>query len=124
MWLLNNIHCLRGQAETLCKRKKEHEPFPTVSYESGSLDTLMNIVDYNGGLTIVPEMTAMGLPEEKQGNLRKIKGDTSVREISLIVSRSFVRQKMAKAIIDMVKKSVPQSMQNPELSRHIIQVNY
>ena len=124
VWLLNNIHCLRGQAETLCKRKKEHEPFPTVSYESGSLDTLMNIVDYNGGLTIVPEMTAMGLPEEKQGNLRKIKGDTSVREISLIVSRSFVRQKMAKAIIDMVKKSVPQSMQNPELSRHIIQVNY
>lgn len=124
VWLLNNIHCLRGQAETLCKKKRENEPSPTVSYESGSLDTLMNIVDYNGGLTIIPEMTAMGLPEEKQGNLRKIKGDTSVREISLIVSRSFVRQKMAEAIVNMVKKSVPQSMQNPELSRHTIKVNF
>ena len=42
VWLLNNIHCLRGQAETLCKKKRENEPSPTVSYESGSLDTLMN----------------------------------------------------------------------------------
>ena len=123
VWLLNNIHCLRGQAETLCKEKRENEPSPTVSYESGSLDTLMNIVDYNGGLTIIPEMTAMGLPEEKQGNLRKIKGDTSVREISLIVSRDFVRRKMAEAIVNMVKKSVPLSMQNPELSRHTIKVD-
>lgn len=68
-------------------------------------------------------MTAMGLPEEKQGNLRKIKGDTSVREISLIVSRDFVRRKMAEAIVNMVKKSVPLSMQNPELSRHTIKVD-
>lgn len=124
IWLLNNIHCLRGQTESLCKRKQEDKHHKGVSYEAGSIDTLINIVDYNGGLTIVPEMTAMGLPEEKQNNLRKIKGDVSVREISLIVSRNFVRQKMADAIVTMIKKTVPESMQNPELSKHVVNVQY
>jgi LysR family hydrogen peroxide-inducible transcriptional activator len=124
IWLLDNIHCLRGQVESLCKRKKESSQHRTANYESGSLDTLINIVDYNGGLTVIPEMTAMGLSEEKQNNLRKIKGDVSVREISLVVSCNFVRQKMAGAIVEMIKKTVPKSMQNPELSKYVVDVHY
>ncbi|MDR0394536.1 MAG: hydrogen peroxide-inducible genes activator [Tannerella sp.] len=124
VWLLNDIHCLRGQVEVLCKRKKENDREQTAHYESGSLDTLINIVDYNGGLTIIPEMTAMGLPEEKQNNLRKIKGDISVREISLVVSRDFVRQKMANAIVDMIRKSVPKSMLDHELKKFVVDVHY
>jgi LysR family hydrogen peroxide-inducible transcriptional activator len=124
IWLLDNVHCLRRQVESLCKRKKEDSHRRTVNYESGSLDTLVNIVDYNGGLTIIPEMMAMGLPEEKQNNLRKIKGDVSVREISLVVSRDFVRQKMVEAITEMIRRSVPKSMQNPGLSQFVIDVSY
>ncbi|MDR1380740.1 MAG: hydrogen peroxide-inducible genes activator [Tannerella sp.] len=124
LWLLNNVHCLRGQVETLCKRKKETGQRRTVNYESGTLDTLINIVDYNGGFTIIPEMTAMGLPEEKQNNLRRIKGDVSVREISLVVSNNFVRQKMAGLITEMIRESVPKSMQDPALSRYAIDVQY
>lgn len=124
VWLLNEIHCLRGQVESLCKKKKEDSRRTTTNYESGSLDTLINIVDYNGGLTIIPEMTAMGLPEEKQNNLRKIKGDVSVREISLVISRDFVRQKMAGAIVELIKGTVPRSMLNPEFKKHVIDVQY
>ncbi|MDR0699258.1 MAG: hydrogen peroxide-inducible genes activator [Tannerella sp.] len=124
LWLLDNIHCLRGQVESLCKRKRESDRQRTVNYESGSLDTLINIVDYNGGFTIIPEMTAMGLPEEKQNNLRKIKGDVSVREISLVVSCNFVRQKMAGTITEMIKKTTPKSMQDPALVKYAIDVMY
>lgn len=124
IWLLDNVHCLRGQVESLCKRKKENGRRRTINYESGSLDTLINIVDYNGGLTIIPEMTAMSLPEEKQNNLRKIKGDVSVREISLVVSCNFVRQKMAGAITELIKKSVPKSMQDPALGKYVVDVQY
>ena len=124
LWLLENVHCFRGQALNLCKRKQEGLECRTAKYESGSLDTLISIVDYNGGLTIIPEMTAMGLPEEKQSNLRNIKGNTSVREVSLIVSKDFVRRNVANAIVGMVKKSVPKSMQNPELKKFTVGVNY
>jgi LysR family hydrogen peroxide-inducible transcriptional activator len=124
VWLLNIFHCLRGQVDSLCKIKKENDRSRTANYEAGSLETLINIVDYNGGLTIIPEMTAMGLPEEKQNNLRKIKGDLSVREISLVVSRDFVRQKMANVIVGIVRESVPKSMLDPELKKYAVDVPY
>ena len=124
LWLLENIHCLRGQALNLCQRRQEGLECRTAKYESGSLDTLISIVDYNGGLTIIPEMTAMGLPEEKQSNLRNIKGNTSVREVSLVVNKNFVRHNVANAIIEMIKKSVPKSMQDPELKKFTIGVDY
>ena len=122
LWLLKDIHCLRGQALNLCQRRQEGLECRTVKYESGSLDTLISIVDYNGGLTIIPEMTAMGLPEEKQSNLRNIKGNTTVREVSLLVSKEFVRHNVANAIVDMIKRSVPKSMQDPELKKYTIGV--
>lgn len=126
VWLLENIHCLRGQIVKLCQMKREQDKEKTtkIKYESGSIDTLINIVDYNGGLTVIPEMTAMGLPEEKQGNLRRLKGDMAVREVSLIVSQDFVRQKMANSIVDMIKKSVPKSMQDTNLKQYIVDVSY
>ncbi|MDR0572563.1 MAG: hydrogen peroxide-inducible genes activator [Tannerella sp.] len=120
IWLLENIHCLRGQALNLCERKQEGGATQAVRYESGSLDTLISIVDHNGGLTIIPEMSAMGLPEEKQGNLRKIKGNVSVREVSLVVNKDFVRQNVANAIVDMIRKSVPKSMQDPDLKKNVV----
>ena len=122
LWLLENIHCFRGQALNLCKKRGKGDCLQNAKYESGSLDTLISIVDYNGGLTIIPEMTAMGLSEEKQGNLRNIKGNTSVREVSLVVSKDFVRHNIANAIVDMIKKSVPKSMQDPELKKFTVDV--
>ena len=124
LWLLENIHCLRGQALNLCQRRQEGIGCRTAKYESGSLDTLISIVDCNGGLTIIPEMAAMGLSEEKQSNLRNIKGNTSVREISLIVSKDFVRRNVANAIVDMIKKSVPKSMQDSGLKEYTVGVSY
>lgn len=124
IWLLDNIHCLRGQTLKLCQMKKEKINKSKIKYESGSLDTLINIVDYNGGLTVIPEMTAMGLPEEKQGNLRRLKGDATVREVSLIVSQDFVRQKMANSIVDMIKGSVPKAMQDMSLKQYTVDASY
>ena len=121
VWLLENIHCLRGQVERLChmKRSALSENF-RVKYEAGSLDTLINIVDYNDGVTILPEMAAMGLSEEKQENLRVFKNMTAVREVSLFVSKDYVRRKMLNAVIDIVKTSVPKAMQDVALKEFVV----
>ncbi|MDR1738017.1 MAG: hydrogen peroxide-inducible genes activator [Candidatus Symbiothrix sp.] len=122
VWLLENEHCLRGQIERLCqmKRKAAVGENPSVKYESGSIDTLIHIVDYNRGITIIPEMHAMGLDEEKQENLRPFKNMTAVREVSVVVSKDFVRKTLLQHVIAMVKKSVPKSMQNPELKQFVV----
>ncbi|MDR1407460.1 MAG: hydrogen peroxide-inducible genes activator [Tannerella sp.] len=121
VWLLENVHCLRGQIERLCRMKKTAETGrATVKYEAGSIDTLMHIVDYNRGITIIPELHAMGLSEDRQENLRALKNTTAVREVSLIVSRDYVRKSMLRAVLELIRNAVPKSMQNPALKDFVV----
>lgn len=123
VWLLDEIHCMRGQVLNLCKRKKEIGDHQVVQYESGSLDTLISIVDYNGGLTVIPEMMAMGLSEDRQENLRNIKGQIGVREVSLVIHRDFVKQKMLNAMKEIIQIAVPKSMQDFSLKEHMVELD-
>jgi LysR family hydrogen peroxide-inducible transcriptional activator len=123
VWLLENEHCLRGQIERLCKLKRNSQltnPKHTIRYESGSIDTLINVVDYNPGITIIPEMHAMGLNEEKQGNLREFKNLTAVREVSLVVSKEYVRRTLLNTVLEIIRNSAPKSMQDPGLKAFVI----
>jgi LysR family hydrogen peroxide-inducible transcriptional activator len=120
VWLLENEHCLRGQIERLCKLKRNTAGDSFIKYESGSIDTLIHVVDYNPGMTIIPEMHAMGLSEEKQENLRPFKNLTAVREVSLVVSADYVRRTLLNIILEIIKSSVPKSMQDPRLKAHVV----
>jgi LysR family hydrogen peroxide-inducible transcriptional activator len=121
IWLLENEHCLRGQIERLCQLKKKFPDGPSsVKYESGSIDTLIRVVDYNPGITIIPEMYAMGLSEEKQDNLRAFKNTTAVREVSLVVSKDYIRKTLLNVILEMIKGVVPKSMQDSKLKEYVV----
>jgi LysR family hydrogen peroxide-inducible transcriptional activator len=121
VWLLENEHCLRGQIERLCQLKRKSLLGNTsIKYESGSIDTLINVVDYNPGITIIPEMHAMGLSEEKQENLRPFKNTTAVREVSLVVSIDYVRKNLLNAMLKIIKESVPKSMQDPKWKKFVV----
>ncbi|MDR2868304.1 MAG: hydrogen peroxide-inducible genes activator [Bacteroidales bacterium] len=121
MWLLENEHCLRGQIERLCSRKSQMKgESGAIKYESGNIETLIHVVDYNGGMTILPEMHAMGLNEEQQENLRPFKETTAVREVSLICSIDYVRTTMLQSIMELVKNAVPKSMQDPDLKQFVV----
>ncbi|GHT75512.1 transcriptional regulator [Bacteroidia bacterium] len=121
LWLLENEHCLRGQIERLClMKKKSLAGNASVKYESGSIDTLIHVVDYNPGMTIIPEMHAMGLSEDKQENLRVFKNLTAVREVCVVVSKEYVRKTLLNSILEIVKSSVPKSMLDPKLKAFVV----
>jgi LysR family hydrogen peroxide-inducible transcriptional activator len=120
IWLLDNEHCLRGQVERLCRMKKEIIGSSSVKFTSGSIDTLIRVVDYNPGITIVPEMYAMGLTEEQQDHLRTFKNTTAVREVSLVVSKEYVRRTMLNNILEIIRASVPKAMQDPQLKEFVV----
>jgi LysR family hydrogen peroxide-inducible transcriptional activator len=122
VWLLENEHCLRGQIERLCRMKREEAAGTHVKYESGSIETLLHVVDCNPGITIIPEMHAMGLSEEKQDNLRPFKNTTAVREVSVITDKGYVRKTMLNVILDIVRSSVPKSMQDPSLKKYVVEL--
>ena len=123
LWLLDSVHCMRGQVEHLCHQREEYiKDHTQVRYEAGNIATLINVVDLNAGMTIVPEMSAMTLSEDQQENLKEFKDLTAVREVSLVVNKDYIRQNMLNKILEIIGDSVPKSMKNPELKKFVIEV--
>lgn len=122
LWLLEEEHCLRGQIQKICSSKRKSNKSNHIRYEAGSIDTLISIIDQNKGLTIIPEMTAMNLSEERQENLRPFKNMTAVREVCLVVNQEYVRKRILDELIKLVKISVPKSMQNADLKEFVVDI--
>ena len=120
VWLLENVHCFRGQIERLCRKEEVFKEQQHVQYQARSINTLINVVDLNSGITVIPELVAMSLNEEQQGNLRKFKGQPVLREVSLVVSKEYVRRNMLSKVLEIISDSVPKSMRDPELKKYVV----
>lgn len=120
LWLLEEEHCFRGQILKICNLRKRKSSHSLFRYEAGSIGTLINIVDSNSGLTIIPEMAIEGLTEKQKKNVRPFKNITPVREISLVTRKEFLRERVVSIIIEEMKKAVPTSVLDPSLKTHVI----
>mgnify|MGYP002763170730 FL=1 len=104
---MKEAQCLRDSAFSFRKiRGKGHH-----IYEAGSIETLIRIVDENGGFTVVPEMHLSFLSEEQRKNVRKIEGNhLSQRRISLYIKDDYIRERMLNTITDTLKTFMPEGM--------------
>lgn len=109
MWIMKEAQCLRDSAFSFCKAKSKGQHI----YEAGSIDTLIRIVDNNGGFTIIPEMHLAFLSEAQRKNVRKIDGDhLSQRRISLYIREDCIKERMLNTIVDCMKEFMPSQMMN------------
>ncbi|MDR0422902.1 MAG: hydrogen peroxide-inducible genes activator [Proteiniphilum sp.] len=120
LWLLDEVHCFRTQILHLCNLKKRRNANSVFSYEAGSIDTLINIVDRNEGLTVIPEMALAGMSRKQKENIRPFRNSNPVREISLITRREFLRERLINIIINEVKSAVPQSFQDMAMKQYVV----
>lgn len=98
LWLLEEGHCLRSQILNLCELRKAGEHKVNLEYEAGSIESLLNIVDINNGITIIPELAALHFNKKRKGNLKEFKAPVPVREVSLVTYRHFVKHKLLEAL--------------------------
>lgn len=122
LWLLEEVHCFRNQILRICNMRKRKSSHSLFSYEAGSINTLINIVDCNSGLTIIPEMAIEELNDKQKKNIRPLKGISPVREISLITRKEFLRERVLDIIISEIKESIPQALLNPELKKFVVDI--
>lgn len=121
IWLLEEVHCLRGQILQICKNKKRKGMHNLLAYEAGSINTLVNIIDSNRGLTIIPEMAIETLSSEQKKNVRTISDMTPVREVSLVTKKDFLREKILNILTTEIKDIIPNL--NEELKQFVLSVN-
>lgn len=117
LWVLEEGHCLRNQVFNFCENKTHSS-----IYEAGSIDTLVKIVDRNGGYTVIPELHVDLLNETQKQNLRKIVRPEATREIALVIRHDYVREGMMNAVANTVKKIIPQHMLDARLKKFAIKL--
>lgn len=118
LWLLEEGHCLRNQVLNLCKIKKSGD-HANIQYESGSIQTLIKMVNHNGGVTIVPELALADLDAAQKKHTRHFKSPEPAREISLVTYKHFAR----KAILEVLKKEILEALPAEMLQKAGKQVN-
>lgn len=118
LWVLEEGHCLRSQVFNFC----EKELHQTSIYEAGSIDTLVKIVDENGGYTVIPELHIDLLSDVQKSNLRDLVEPEAIREISLIIRHDYVREGLMNAVANSIKKIIPAHMLDARLKKFAIKL--
>jgi LysR family hydrogen peroxide-inducible transcriptional activator len=83
-------------------------------FEAGSLETLMNIVDREGGITLIPELATLSMSERRKDNVRSFSNLKPLREVSLVYSRHFAKHKLINLLWREIKDAIPQELQNEQ----------
>ena len=98
--ILSAGNCMRDQILELCQAKREMPA--RYSFESGSLDTLMRIVDCTSCLTIVPEMAVEFIPADRLDRLKPLAKGATSRKIAVAVRRTYVKSSIIRALTETI----------------------
>ena len=98
LWLLEEGHCFRTQIQRLCELSRKSEFGNSFHYKSGSIETLIRMVDNNGGITILPELALLELSDDRKKYIRDFKFPVPSRDVSLVVNREQVKTRLVEAL--------------------------
>ena len=114
VWLLSDGHCFRNQVVNLCSFLGSVDSRLPFHFEAGSLETLMNIVDREGGVTLIPELATFSMAESRKANVRTFNNLKPLREVSLAYSLHFAKHKLINLLIREIKNVIPEELQTEQ----------
>nr|WP_319572187.1 LysR substrate-binding domain-containing protein [uncultured Draconibacterium sp.] len=112
IWLLSDGHCFRDQVINLCSYLGTTDSQLPFHFEAGSLETLMNIVDREGGITLIPELAKATMSQKRAYNVENFTNIKPLREVSLVYSRHYAKHKLINLLWREIKNSVPEELQD------------
>ena len=110
LWLLSDGHCFRDQVINLCSFKGTVNSTLPFQFEAGTLETVMNIIDKEGGLTIIPELATLGMSESRFEHVRTFNDINPLREVSLVYSKHFSKYKLIELLWKEIVASMPEKL--------------
>jgi LysR family transcriptional regulator, hydrogen peroxide-inducible genes activator len=110
LWLLEEGHCFRSQIMNLCKLRKASEHDKHFDYEAGSIETLKKMVEWNEGITILPELALLHMSESDLRMVRRFQSPVPVREVSIVTYKDFVKQTLTHALRKEILSIIPEAM--------------
>lgn len=121
LWLLEEGHCFRDQVLKICSLEHKNRVLQNVEFSSGNLETLKQLVKNSKGYTLLPELAVLELDQkEVLEHVRKFKKPAPTREVSLVHSRSFLKESVITSMEKSIIESLPKGIKS--LKRRDIEV--
>ncbi len=114
IWLLSDGHCFRDQVVNLCSFLGTVDSELPFHFEAGSLETLMNLVDREGGITLIPELAKYSMPENRLNNVRSLSNMHPLREVSLVYSRHFAKHRLINLLWREILEDIPEELKDEQ----------
>ncbi|RZK82637.1 MAG: hydrogen peroxide-inducible genes activator [Pedobacter sp.] len=109
IWLLNEGHCMRSQVLNICRSTKQNR-LQGLTYNTGSVETLIRMVDMNDGATLLPELALEELSNKQLSKVRHFKSPEPVREISIVTHKNFIKKRTLNALKEEILEAIPKAM--------------
>ncbi len=106
VWVLREAYCPNHGIFPFC----QYNSGKRATYEAGSIETLVKIVDENGGYTIIPELHVPLLNNDQQRNIRHLHNPKPTREIAFVIRRDYARERLLNILVDAIKTVIPKEM--------------
>ncbi len=86
-------------------------------FEGGRVGILIQVVNDNGGITVIPETHSGFILYSQQKCLRPIVDPVPGRTISLVVRTDFIHEAKMNAVVDAVRQIIPPELQESTIKR-------
>lgn len=91
-------------------------------FEGGRVGTLIQVVNDNGGITIVPQTHANLIMYSQQDCLRPIVDPVPSRTLSLVIRKDYIHEAKVNAVVDAVKIAIPGSLLEAPVRKGMIRL--
>ena len=108
LWLLEEGHCMRHQMMKLCELRNLENS--NIKYNAGSIESLINITEASGGMTIIPELATWNLTPERKERVIPFYEPTPVREISIIHHKFTTKLRLINSLTQIISSVIPSYM--------------
>ncbi len=106
LWLLEESHCLSNQIENICHLRKKREMNSNLVYNSGSILSLIEFVNMNKGITLLPRLATLSKNIINNKFIYKMEDPPPVRKIGIIMHPNFSKKKLLTMIETEINNAV------------------
>lgn len=110
LWLLEESHCLTTQIEKICHLSKLNKSNQNLVFKSGSILSLLELVNMNEGITLLPRLASKNKNLVNEKYLFPIESPSPAREIGTITHSNFTKKRLLNVLENEIMKAVPQNL--------------
>lgn len=107
LWLLREGHCLRNQILEIC----QPQTVSNIQFIAGNLDTIIKLIDFHGGTTVIPELMLKYLTSAQLKKVVAFEKPVPAREISIVQNKLFIKEHLINIFYDHIIQVMKDELQ-------------